>query len=113
MLLGQPDRRLVGEAGIGRGVGQLLHLRRGGVGEFLAAVADIDVPQRGQGVDVFAAVGGAQHGALPRDVDLRGGVILGEVQRVDQVALIGRHQSIAFRHKVVHCLHPSLMLDAG
>ena len=40
-----------------REVGELLHLVGGDIGEFAAAIADIDAPQPGHGVEVGGAVG--------------------------------------------------------
>ncbi len=44
-LFGELHRGLVGGPDIGRGKGDAAHLRRRGVGELAAAVADIDIPQ--------------------------------------------------------------------
>ena len=92
-LLGEPDRRLVGGADIGRGKGDPPHLRARRVGQLGPAVADIDVPQPRQPVDIFVAVGVAQHRALALDDDQRLTVVIGMVQRVDKVAPIGFEQT--------------------
>ena len=96
--LGEADCRLVREPGIGRRVGQLFHLRRRSIGQFLAAMPDIDVPQARQTVDIFFAVVGPQHRALATDEDFRRRMVLGMMQRVDQMPLVRFEQ----RTDVVH-----------
>ena len=95
---GQADGGLVGEPGIGGRIRQFFHLAGGGVGQFLAPVADIDVPQARQPVDVFAPVVGGQHRTLAADKDFGGGVVFRVVQRMDEMALIRFEQ----RGDVVH-----------
>ena len=53
-LLGQLDRRHVGVAGVAVGEGELAHLLRGDLGQLLASVADGDVPEGREAVDVLA-----------------------------------------------------------
>jgi hypothetical protein len=52
-------------------------------------VADIDVPEAREPVDVLLALGVDQEFALGADDDERLLVLLGVVQRVDQVLLVG------------------------
>ena len=96
--LGETNGRLIGGADIGRGEGDPAHLRARRVGQFGAAVADIDVPQTREPVDVFAAVGVAQHRTTPLDDDQRLPVIIGMVQRVDEVAPVGFEKLIGVVH---------------
>ena len=91
-LFAEPHRRLVGLADIGRGKGDAAHLRGGGVGQFAPAMTDIDVPQPRQAVDVFAAVGIVQHRTSALGDDQRLPVIVGMMQRVNQIAPIGFDQ---------------------
>src|SRR5271170_5957656 len=70
----------------------MAHLRGGGVGQFAPPVTDIDVPQSRQAVDVFAAVRIAKRGALALDNDQRLPVVVGMVQRVNQIAPVGFDQ---------------------
>ena len=88
-LFGQTDRGNVGGAGIGRGEGELGHLVARRIGQFLAAMAGIDVPQARQPVDVFLAVGIDQHLALALDQHHGRLMVLGEMQGMDQEAMIG------------------------
>jgi hypothetical protein len=37
-------------------IGQIIHLRRDGVGDFLAAVTDIHAPQTGECIEIFLAL---------------------------------------------------------
>ena len=83
-LFGEPDRGLVGLADIGRGKGDLAHLRRRGVGELCPAMPDIDVPQTRKPVDQFAPVGEVQYRALALDDDQWLAVVVRMVQRVKQ-----------------------------
>ena len=110
-LFAQPHRRLVGLADIGRGEGDAAHLRRGGVGQLAPSVTDIDVPQSRQAVDVFAAVRIAKHRALALDNDQRLPVIVGMVQRVNQIAPVGFDQlggavHVVLLKRCVPCRHP-------
>ncbi len=54
--LGKRDRRLGAVADIGVVVGEVLRLLGDGVGDLLAAVADIDAIEAGEGIDALAAV---------------------------------------------------------
>jgi len=60
-MMGQLGREAhagrVAEAAVGRGEGQLAHLVGCRIRQLAAAVADVDVPERGQAVDVLAAGG--------------------------------------------------------
>ena len=85
-LLGETDRGLVGRADIGRGEGDPPHLRARRIGQLAPAMADIDVPQPGEAVDIFAALGVAQHRPAPLDDDQRLAVVIGMVQRVNEIA---------------------------
>ena len=91
-LLGETHRRLVGGADIGRGEGDPAHLRARRIRQLATAVADVDVPQPGQPVDVFAAFGIAQYCALPLDNDQRLSVVIGMVQRVNEIAPVAFEQ---------------------
>ena len=86
--LGQLDGRPIGAAGVARGVAQLSHLPRGGLGQFVAAVADDDVPQAGQAIEKLAARLVDQHGAAAFDPDVRVLLRGRPVQRVEQVCPI-------------------------
>ncbi len=88
-LLGEPDRGLVGGADIGRGKGDPPHLRAGRISQLASAMANIDVPQPREPVDIFSAVRSAQHRAFPLNDNQRPPVIIGMVQRVDEIAPIG------------------------
>ncbi len=55
-------------------------------------MTDIDVPQSGQPVDVFAPFGIAQYRALPLDDDQRLPVVIGMVQRVNEIAPVAFEQ---------------------
>ena len=55
-------------------------------------MTDIDVPQPGQPVDVFAALGIAQYRALPLDNDQRLPVVIGMVQRMNEKAPVAFEQ---------------------
>src|SRR5277367_2587145 len=79
----------------------MAHLRRGGVGQFAPPMTDIDVPQSREAVDVFPAVRIAKHGALALDDDQRPPVIVGMVQRVNQIAPIGFDQLGSAVHVVL------------
>ena len=96
VVVGEPDElfgelhgRQVRRARVRREVGQLLHLRRRRLGQLGAAVADVDVPQAGEPVDVALAAQRLDRRPLAAHVDHRLGVIDRVVQRVDQVLLVG------------------------
>ena len=57
-----------------------------------AAVPDIDVPQPGEAVDDLAPVGEVQHRALALVDQQRRLVLLGMVQRMDQIAPVAFEQ---------------------
>jgi len=88
-LFGELHGRQVRRARVRREVGQLLHLRRRRLGQLGAAVADVDVPQAGEPVDVALAAQRLDRRPLAAHVDHRLGVIDRVVQRVDQVLLVG------------------------
>jgi hypothetical protein len=75
---GSGGRRHTGKVG---GERHLLHLFVGRQRQFLAAIADIDVPQPGHTVEHFAPVGGVQPNALGavhyEGVVMYGGVLKG------------------------------------
>jgi len=74
-LLGQERCRRGRRAEEGVVVGQFLHLRVSCIGDRLAAVADIDAPQAGKGVEILLAVGiPNMHAVGPVD-DLGAGVV--------------------------------------
>ena len=91
-LFGEPHRRLVGGPDIGRGEGDAAHLRRRGIGELTASVPDIDVPQPRKAVDIAAALGIVQHRPLAFDHDQRLAMVVGVVQRVNQIAPVALDQ---------------------
>ena len=91
-LFGEPHRRLVGGADIGRGKGDAAHLRGGDIRQFAAAVTDIDVPQAGEAVDIAASAGVVEHRPLALDDDQRLAVIVGMVQRVNQITPVAVDQ---------------------
>ena len=97
--LGEMDRRLVGGADIGRGEGDPPHLRARRIGQLGPPVPDIDVPQTRQPIYVFAAVGVAQHGATALDDNQRLAVIVGIVQRVDEIAPVGFEKLAGVVHR--------------
>ena len=55
-LLGQQGRRRRGRAEEGVVIGQLVHLPCDGIGDLLAAIADIDAPEAGEAIEIFLAV---------------------------------------------------------
>ncbi len=91
-LLREADGGLVRRADIGRRKRDPPHLRRSGIGQLASSVSDIDVPQTREPVDVFAAIGTAQHGPMPFDDNQRLTVVVGMMQRVNQVAPVGFEQ---------------------
>ena len=103
-LFRQADRGNVGGPGIGRGEGELCHLRGGRLGQFLAAVPGIDVPQARETVDVLLALGIDQHLAASLDKHDRLFVILGMMQGVDQMALIQFDECACCFHGTISCL---------
>eukprot|EP01022_Parablepharisma_sp_SALTPOND_P028594 TRINITY_DN71212_c0_g1_i1.p1 TRINITY_DN71212_c0_g1~~TRINITY_DN71212_c0_g1_i1.p1 ORF type:complete len:811 (-),score=318.58 TRINITY_DN71212_c0_g1_i1:764-3196(-) len=52
-LLGQQDGRFAGEMEVAGGIGQALHLLGGGADDALLAVAGVDAPQAGEGIQQF------------------------------------------------------------
>ena len=86
--LGETHRRLVGGADIGGREGEALHLLRGGGGELLPAVTDIDVPQTREAVDDLPPVGGVEEGPLRLDDEERRPVIAHMVERMDDVTAV-------------------------
>ena len=84
----QCDRRDVRSADVARAEGQLAHLFGRGVGQLLAPVADVDVPQAGQAVDVLAAVDVIADGTAPTRPDDRVEVVARMVQRVNEMRVI-------------------------
>ena len=55
-LFGQQDGRLGRGAEEGVVIGQFVHLAINGIGDLLAAIADIDAPQAGKGIEISLAV---------------------------------------------------------
>src|SRR5205814_2049634 len=86
--LGETHRRLVGGADIGGREGESLHLLRGGCGELLPAVTDIDVPQTREAVDDLPPVGGVEEVPLRLDDEERRPVIAHMVERMDDVTAV-------------------------
>src|SRR5262249_17602624 len=72
---GQRDSRNTRRADVTREVRELLHLLRRCVGQLGTAVADVDVPEPAQAVEVFLAADVADRGAAPADVDHGLGVV--------------------------------------
>ena len=85
-FLGQLDRGDVGRSHIGGGERQFRHLRRCGLGQFLAAVPRVHIPKTREAVDVRLAVGIDQHLAATFHDQYRMLVISDVMQRMDQVA---------------------------
>ena len=65
----QLERGRVGEAAVRVGEGEAAHLVRGRLDQFLAPVAQVDVPEAGQPVDVRAALGVLEMDASAPDED--------------------------------------------
>jgi hypothetical protein len=80
------------------GEGDLAHLFSGDFGQFLVAVADVDIPQPGHAVEHGAAVGGVQPDALRAVDDERVGVLLGMVQRVKLPFVVFDHGGVVENH---------------
>src|SRR6516162_10908574 len=99
-LFGEANSRLVGRANIGRSKRDPPHLRRRCVRQLSATVADIDVPQPRQAVDVFAALGVAQHRALAFGDDQRLPVIIRMMQRVNEKSPVAFEQLSSAVHGV-------------
>ena len=87
--LSQLDGLLVGAACVGGVERQRGHLFLGGVGQFAPAVADVDVPQARQAVEVLTPGGVGDARAVALDPDACTGMRRRVVQRVHQVRLIG------------------------
>ena len=109
-LLGEANGRLVGRADIGRGKSEPPHLGARRIGQLGPAMADIDIPQTRQPVDVFAAIGVAQYRALPLDDDQRLAVIVGMMQRVNEIAPVRFEQLGGAVHLcLLSCVHPTAL----
>ena len=106
-LFGEPHRRRVGRADIGRRIGDLAHLRGGGIGEHAAAVPDIDVPQPRQAVDHLAPVGEVEDRPPALLDNQRRLVVLGVMQRVDQKAPVALEQFRRAVHRILRQKTPS------
>ena len=96
--LGQPrrqlDRRRRGQTEEVRHERDLAHLRRRGIGQLGAAVADIDVPEPGEGVDVALAVGVPEEDIFAAHHDQRA-VVAQRAQvrdRVEEMRLVLRDE---------------------
>ncbi len=100
-LLAEADRRLVGGADIGRGKGDLAHLRGGGIGQFAAAVPDIDIPQPREAIDHLAPIGEMEHRPLALGDEERRLVLVGMVQRVNQIAPVDVEQFRGAVHRIL------------
>jgi len=100
-LFRQLDGRDVRRPRVRREVGELTHLGRRGLGQLLAPVADVGVPQPGKAVDVLPALDVRDHGPAALDVDHGLQVIARVVQRVDQMLLVGLDQLCGLhRHRM-------------
>ena len=77
------NRRDVRRSDVAGKVGQLFHLRGGGVRQFGAAVPRIDVPQAGQTVEILASVNVLNRSAASADADDSLLVVGWVVQRVN------------------------------
>src|SRR5207237_600673 len=83
------------------GIGDLTHLAGGGIGQFAAAMPDIDVPQPSQAIDDLAPVAEVQDrppALLDQEWRL---VLLGVVQRVNQKAPVALEQFGRAVHRVL------------
>jgi hypothetical protein len=87
--IGQGDRLFVGAARIGRMERERGHLPAGGLTELSASVADVDVPQTREAVEIFAAGVVLDQCAFTRHPDARRRVRGRVMQRVHQVRAIG------------------------
>src|SRR5262249_36812608 len=81
---------------------ELCHLCGGGGGQFLAAVAGVDVPQCREPIDVLGAVGGTQHRTVTLHENVSLCVIFRVVKRMDKMPPIGIEQRTAGRCMIVH-----------
>src|SRR5882724_1849214 len=79
----------------------------------MSTVADIDVPQTRKPVDVFAAVGIAQHRALPLDDNQRLAMVIRVVQRVHQKPPVAFEKLRGVVHRVLlFSSHPTSLRRA-
>ena len=101
-LLGQRDGRQVAAAGVGGLKGERGHLRLGGARQFAAAVANVDVPQSGEPVDVGGAGGIGDDGALAFHPDPGRPNRRRMVQRMQQVRMVGGDRVVAGKHGAVN-----------
>jgi hypothetical protein len=83
---------MIFRARVGGEVGELAHLLRGGLGQLLASVAHVGVPEPREPVDVLAPLDVRDGGAAALDVHHGLEVIARMVQRMDQVILVGLDQ---------------------
>ena len=90
--LGQLDGARIGVAAVAGAVGQRARLVVHGFRQLAAAVSRRDVPQPGQPVDAFPAVGVRQDRAVALYPDASARVERRLVQRMDQVRLVAREQ---------------------
>ena len=101
--LGQLDGARIGVAAVAGAVGQRARLVVHCVRQLAAAVSRRDVPQPGQPVDAFPAVGVRQDRAVALYPDASARVERRLVQRMDQVRLVAREQfsvrEIRYGHK--------------
>ena len=63
-LVGQHGRRRIAHAGKARRIGQVKHLVIGSFGQFLASIADIDIPQSRKTIEKLFALGCMQPDSL-------------------------------------------------
>ena len=102
---GQLDGANIRGAGEPRTIGQLAHLRRGGLSELRAAMADVHVPEPGQRVDVLVPVNVLHHDAAAACVDHGVFAVARIVQRMDQILPIvsGQLLSLAQAESMGRC----------
>ena len=91
---GQLDRRRGGEAEEGRHEGDFVDLIGRGHRQLMPAVADVDIPEPGEGVDVLLAVGVPEVDALAAGEHERATLadLLEVGDRVEKVGLVLRDQ---------------------
>ena len=103
--LGERDRLFVAAAGVAGVIRQRGHLLARGVGEFLPPVADVDVPQPRQPIDVLAPGRIGDDRARPRDPEPR--------RRVGRRVMERMHQVCAINVECGRPCHPDMLLRLG
>ncbi len=72
------------------------------MGEFLASMAGIHIPQGRHAVDVFLAVRGTQGGAVPLGKDAGGYMLIRMMQGMHKAAAIEIEQQLGRRSHFIH-----------